>query len=566
MNKEELLQAIQEAFAKQQHASLEALAKEAIQTHPTEAFGYAYLAEAILLEEWPRYGEAELCLAKAAELSPQNTDYLRSFAHLKAQQDDHASAQLMWGKILTLDPEHPEALLAKAAYQLQEYQNYEHALEFLHRLLAVHSDAHVGYLYRAEAYTGLEQYPLALEDLEQAKALNNTPLLSALLLEIEVRTALGHAQEVEDLYETLLIQAPEEPYYCLAYGQWLATQERFERAREVLTHYAEQSETPSSAALYLLAEMALVTAHTEQAVEILQRYITLEPEEIEGRFLLAQAYLMAEQYDQAHDQAQTLLDQAKDNNTQQRATLIQGEALFRLGQFAEAEQALIPLAKATNLYQKKAFYLLGLLYHQQSALPKAYRMMKAAQLGQHAPAATYIRTQLQDYVDELHQTALQANAVAITKHSSAPLIQATKDKIWRYQDFDSQKLSGFTPEQVANIKQRLTTTTLLLTERGLALLSQDSGDLFTYRIERQKGTTAILELLPLDQLPAQRVKIALMADGLLSYSKEKGETLVFEAVEADQLPEATKALFTRYCTDTQLERLGDIASQVAGLS
>ena len=308
-----------------------------------------------------------------------------------------------------------------------------------------------------------------------------------------------------------------------------------------------------------------MTLHTEDyptAINALQQYMANEPEETEGQLLLGKAYIGAQQYEAARDQAQKILDLTQDDGVVKRASLLQGEALFQLEDYDAAEQLLVPIAKAVNLYQNEAFYLLGQLYHKKGKLKRAYRMMKAAQIGHHKNATPYILTQLHDYVHELYTNSLADNAAAIEAHATAPIVQALKSSVWSYKDFQSQKLGDFNPEQVANIKDSLSTTTLLLTEKGAAILSGDSVTLYTYQLDRQKESSAIVSFIPLDKMPTEQVKLILTAAGTLTYSKEKGEVLVFEATAPTALPDAIQALFQQYTTAKDLQLLGGVAAQV----
>ena len=51
-------------------AEQEGLAKEAVEQFENDSFGYYYLAEALVNQDPPNFPKAEVCLAKAIELTP----------------------------------------------------------------------------------------------------------------------------------------------------------------------------------------------------------------------------------------------------------------------------------------------------------------------------------------------------------------------------------------------------------------------------------------------------------------------------------------------------------------
>ena len=79
MNKQDLEIAMQIALQQGEYTQLALLSKEAVSAYPHKSFGYAYLAQALVMIPPINYNKAEICLAQAIELAPENIQYLFQF-------------------------------------------------------------------------------------------------------------------------------------------------------------------------------------------------------------------------------------------------------------------------------------------------------------------------------------------------------------------------------------------------------------------------------------------------------------------------------------------------------
>lgn len=557
MNENELQEALETAIKEQSYDQVQELAKQAVKNYPDAAFGYAYLAQALLSELPTPYAEAELCLAKASQLEPKNTLYLAQFAAIKSAQGQEDDAQLMWGKILTIEPNNVDALTAKGSYQLRVNENYTLAIELFNKALKIELNNSPTYLYRAEAYASLEEYDKALKDIEHALSLEEVFNPNALLLKIDVLTRLGQLATVPVLYEEILAHVPDNPIIFNNYGQFLYEQQQYAKAISMLEKGMALLSTPNSNLLYLLAECYFHTQAFEQAITTMEQYIELEPEILQGRLFLIDILLAKQEYTTALEAANTLLkEKTEETEVLDEAHIKKAQALMALGKYEEAEKILVPIAKKTCLQKVNAYYYLGIVFDRQEKPEKAYAFMRAAIVSGHEEARAYIKNNLIPTILAMQERALEANKAAISKNKSSAFIDKIEGTFWLYKDFKSQKLSEFSPDQIARVKASFSTLSLMVSSVGLVLYSEQSEELATYNIKKEATSGAVLNVLPLDNFPSSALKLQLLANGNLTYSKEKGEVVILEAVETADIPTHLKVAYQEKLTKEQVLFLG----------
>lgn len=167
MSKKKLEEDIKKALQEQKKEQAKNLAKQAISKHPDDAFGYAYLAQALTLDRPIPFVKAEYCLAKASQLEPKNTDYLAKFATLKDQQQQFDKSQLLWGKIVGLDPTHLQAAMKRGGFLMKNNKNYKYAIEFFDKVIEHHPEFPRSYFMKAIAKLELKEYEEALSNYEK---------------------------------------------------------------------------------------------------------------------------------------------------------------------------------------------------------------------------------------------------------------------------------------------------------------------------------------------------------------------------------------------------------------
>lgn len=557
MSKEVLQQSIQEALSKGDQDQLESLSKEAVKTYPDDAFGYAYLAEALLMEPMVRFGEAEICLAKAAQLAPQNSTYLAQFAALKSVQGEEGAAQILWGKILSMEPNNVNALTAKGSYQLRVNQDYPQAMDLFNQAIQHDINNAPSYFYRAEAYAGLHQYDKALNDLEHAFSLDNgDPSIQGLLLKIEILRGLNQDEAAAEVYQTILELDPNNPIHQANCAQLLVA---LGRHREAAVHYGHAVallNEDDALLSYAWGEALFESQQYAASIEAFDLYVQHAQDPEQGLLMQIQAQLKLGEYDAALERVAHALQGTDNPTTQSQLATFKGDALIGLKRYEEAADVLSPVAEHTGLHQQNAAFLLGKLHFHQGEPAKAYPLVKAAFLKQHEAATHFLRNELQDYVNELQQATLNTNQAAFATNANSAFIQAIQGKIWRFHDFKSQKLSNFGADQATAIKQSLSSITLLVTERGLLQLSPNKAELFTYKIGKDTPKGILALFIALDQLAEFKVKLAFESSGLLTYSKEKGEVLLLEERSPSALEEDIKQQLKRYLQREDFELLG----------
>lgn len=558
MNEQELLETLQQALHNGEYDRLEDLAKEAVKTYPESAFGYAYLAESMLMEVPTRFAEAELCLAKAAQLEPKNTTYLSQFAAIKSAQGDEGAAQLLWGKILSFEPDNTDALVAKGSYQLRENNDYAQALELFNQALSLNLDYVPGYLFRAEAYLGLGEYEKALKDAHQALELQgDNPDVAAILLKIDILQTMGNKAEAAKLYDDVLALEPNNGAHRVNYGQLLFELNQYVEAAEQLEKAMELLTDNDPMLAYLWGDALFNSQQYAKAVEAYTAYIDAVESPAEGLLMRMECYLILQQYENILADADRL-EQGADGDISlvHRAILKRGAAFVGLKRYDEASDLLTPIAQQPGLQQGAALFELGVLEHRQDNGPKAYKFVKAAKKQGYAPANQYLKEALAEVEQQLLEQAFQINSESIGTHTDSAFIQSIKGKVWVYKDFQSQKLSEFSAEQVANVKAMLSSYTVLVSDNALVLLSDKAETLATYRIQKEVASGGLIELLPIDNSAPSTIKLQLTKQGWLTYSKEKGEIIVLEAAAFDNLPTTVQQLYQTHFSADRLTLLG----------
>ncbi len=560
MDKEQLLAALQAALEDNNQAELETLSKEAVSSYSNEAFGYYYLAETLVMASPARYGEAEICLAKALEIDGDNLDYMVRFAQLKDEQGKYDDAQLMWGKVLGKDENNAAALSAKGAFQIRAYQDYEQGLELLNKAIAVAPEELSNYLFRAEAYNGLEQNEEALADLN--KVLEGGFNEVAIVLKIALLKALKKDAEILPLYEELIANTPEGFTYPFNYGKELLEQEEFEKATEQLQLATTLLEEEHPMFYRTLGQACLYSLHLEEAAAAFQKCIELDANETEAFLMLIETKIAQENYTEALQDIENLLKQAADNKSLSERTLLQkGMALIATDKLDDAEQTFMPIAKAKGLRQKDAFYGLGMVYNKKNDPNKAYKFMKSAKAAQHPLAQEYINAYLQDFLKEIKKRSLEANQAEFKKNAASPVMQKLFGKLWKFADLESKRMEDIPAEYAEKVKESMQQFSILLTEKGALLVSDDKEELLTYRIKKEASSGALVEFLPLDNFPGFIAKLKLAADGF-AFSKENNEIMHLKNQDLSDIPAALVENFKKHVQREEVAFLGDKADAI----
>jgi tetratricopeptide (TPR) repeat protein len=110
-----------------------------------------------------------------------------------------------------------------------------------------------------------------------------------------------------------------------------------------------------------LAQAHLARKDFAQAISTMKTYLEGEPESVEGRLMLANAYFMSGRLREALGEAEGVLEGNAGNAT---ALAIKGNASYLLGNFSEAQDAFIE-AMRRHPNNEEAPYMLGRIYYQE---------------------------------------------------------------------------------------------------------------------------------------------------------------------------------------------------------
>ncbi|MFT5645830.1 MAG: tetratricopeptide (TPR) repeat protein [Aureispira sp.] len=562
MEKVQLIEALDAAVINYQYETFQELAKQAITEYSEEAFGYYYLSESLLLESIPRYDEAEVCLAKALEFEPDSLKYLVKFGQLKQLLGRFDDAQIVWGKVLKLDPENSTALIAKASFLITQYQEFEQGLDLINQAILISPEELTAYLYRADALSGLGQHETALVDVDLFLAAQETFSDIGTLSKINILKELGRIEETFPLYEQVIEFAPENHIHQFNYGQSLLNQESFTKAAEHLGLAAELVEEKHSMFYRTLGQACLYALELDKALVALQTCIELDPNETEAFLMLIQTKVELEQFQEALDDSDKLLKkEAEDKSLIERVLLLKGTAFLGLKKYQAAEDIYTPLAKTKGLRQKDALYGLGTVFYESGDSNKAYRFMKAAKIGRHDLAQEYINAYLQDFLEDIKERSLKANEAEYSKNEASPFLQQLFGKLWKFSDLESKKLEDWPADQAQKAKDALSAFSMLLTEKGAVLVSDDKEEVLTYRIKKEVKTGALLEFLPLDNFPSFVVKLKLNEGGF-TFSKEANEVLHLEQQDLATVPTAVISNYKKHLRKESVAYLGAKAAPI----
>lgn len=565
MDKVQLIEALEAALINYQYETFEELAKQAVLEYPTEGFGYYYLSESLLLESIPRYDEAEVCLAKALEFEPSHLKYLVKFGQLKQLLGRFDDAQIIWGKVLKLDPKNSTALIAKASFLITQYQEYEQGLDLINQAILISPEELSAYLYRADALSGLRQHETALVDVELFLAAQKEFSAVGTLSKINILKELGRTEETFPLYEQIIEFAPNNHIHQFNYGQNLLNQKLFAKAAEHLGIAAELVEEKHPMFYRTLGQACLYALQLDKALVALETCIELDPKETEAFLMLIQTKLELEQFQEALESSEELLPQiSEDQNLTERVLLLKGAALLGLKKYQAAEDTYTPLAKAKGLRQKDALYGLGTVFYQKGDPNKAYRFMKAAKAGHHNLAHEYIKAYLQEFLEDIKTRSLKANEAEFSKNEASPLLQQLFGQLWKFSDLESKKLEDWPEDQIQKVKESLSSFSMVLTEKGAVLVSDDKEEMLTYRIKKEVKTGALVEFLPLDNFPGFVAKLKLNQDGF-TFSKEDHEIMHLEAQNLTVVPVQLIANYQKHLRKESVAYLGDKAEPIINI-
>lgn len=559
MNKQELETAMRIALGKGDYPRLELLSKEAVSTYPHKSFGYAYLAEALMMITPVNYNKAEICLAKATHLAPKNIQYLSQFATLKSKQDQDRAAQILWSKILSIEPNNIKALLAKGQYQLQHIHDYTQAIELFNKAIQYHIGHAPSYLYRAQAYLGLKQYDKAYKDYNYMLQLyQGQEHKEMLLLKVKILQGLHKPQKLIDSYKAILNITPDDSYYQIQCAQLFASLACYSEAAQhygkamTLLHYQDAS------IAYAWAEVLYANKQYLQALEILEIFIQLSETPEVGLIKQVRIHMHLEEYTIALKKIDLIKANTKALALVNELAVLEGEIRLHLNDYEVAIRTITPLLKQSNSYQYEAHYLCGKALFMLRDLDNAYRLIKVASLQNHHRATDFLSQYLQDYLYQLQKESLSANQAAIEQNTQSSFVKKVQGNVWSFKYLQSEKMKSWTAEQLKELTDQMASITLLLTRHGLLLILPENVALFTYKIAKETSNSLLVQAIALDQLSKVEITLTLTSSGLIEYVAANNEDriLVLAKSTPSELEENVKKQLKQHTAPRSIQLLG----------
>lgn len=560
MDKQQLLAALQAAFAEKNQSKLEDLGKQAVENFPDDSFGYAYLAEAMMLLEVPKYAHAETLLAKAIQLEAENLNYKLRFGAIKEEQGLLGDASILYRQVLLKDANNYAALKGLGTCELYDSQANESAIEYFNQALKIKASDSDIYAMLAEAYNNLGQYQDALAATNKGLAGGfHEGCATAKLVTLEFLHSIDGA---EDLYRKLLEIRPEDFSYRFNFGNLLLAEGKAAEAETQFLKALSVAEDDNNPILHNLLADALLKQG--KFAEALKRYDeTMKMHEADSYVYAsrAEAKLGLKDGKGALADFDTAIAKAGTDPVATAPFLVKKAlALQTLGDANKAKEIVKPLGKNEST---RAFgcYGLGVIFHKEGNISEAYKLLKAAkQLGD-AHAAKYIETHFKDYLNNLKNGILDKQAPAISENAKSALLAKLSGKLWKFKDLKSKKMEVYDAKLQAQIKASLGVLSLVFTEKGVVFMNQGDGDALTYKINTETADNAKMEFRVLDGDKTFGVEIKLENKDVL-FSKEENEWIVLEEQDLKTIPAALKENFKGVLKKEQVDYLGDKAASV----
>jgi len=300
-------------------------------------------------------------LKKLSDKYPLESRYKMIIGDLYLQQDNKSQALKYYTMARETDPETPYYPVSMANYYEKTGQRDSAIMQINNALLNPNLDV-------------------------------NTKLSILARYVVQLQRTKQDVEGADALFHTLLEQHPDESRLKLAYGEFLASQNKYEEARFQYSLVTESEPENLDAWLQLL-RLSLMTNNTDEIVRICEKCRSIFPESYEFPYYLGMAYAMKKEYKQAIETYSETLSLIPTENQ----TLIsdfygqQGDTYFRMREtdkaFEAYEEALKHNARNVVVLNNYAYYL-SLL---KKDLTKAERM--SAQCIKLEPEnATYIDT------------------------------------------------------------------------------------------------------------------------------------------------------------------------------
>ncbi len=254
--------------------------EQKIDKNPEDARAIAHRGETYRL--MAKYEEALADFDRAIELKPE---YYWAIAHrgeVYYQTKQYEKALAEFNRALELQPDYLWAL-AHRAVTYEFMKRYEEALIDLNRVIELKPDYVWAYAHRARTYQDMKRYEESLKDFDKAFELDETKtIIKDWQMERGLMfTFMERYAEAIPHYEKAVTQNPED--YLAWYGIVCAktrlnglakTQAEIDKLRNMLLSVVTKS--ANSVAFYGLSGLAAIENKTDEAIEYLQKAISID--------------------------------------------------------------------------------------------------------------------------------------------------------------------------------------------------------------------------------------------------------------------------------------------------
>jgi tetratricopeptide (TPR) repeat protein len=554
MDKEKLISDLKKALDSSNFAALEPLAKSAVENYPTEAFGYAYLADFFGSKEQLNYKKAQTCIAKACELSPQNASYFVKFANLKEEQYLYEDARVLYLKALNADENNFEALKNMGLYELRVSRMLDKAKDYLTKAQTIQSEDKLVNLHLAELYYEQKNLEDALISINLA--LDNTFDESTTVLLIKILFALGNHKNGLKVYDSLVTKRPENIGYRFDFAQKLYNAKVYGEAATQLKKAMDMStEDVPESFVDLYVKSLTMNGKEAEAIAALDQVIKENPDNFIYYNLRANAYLFTKNVPKAIQDLKEIIRLLNDSNLNFEYREKLGFLLLKNDE-TEAAKAIFEEMTANTIQAKVGLYGLGIIAFSQDDFALSYHFLKKAKLKGNTDAEKFIYQKLNNYLKELKDKAIAANAKHLAANTASPMIQNLSGKLWCFDSLDSKALSA-QPENVYNsIVKSLQSSSFVITNTGTLMVKSVHAEATIFSIIEESEALIKLACTVLDGSRKHETTIRLQSNNQIIVSEQEGVSLHFKATDLDKIPLAVLKAYNRTLIPEEISFLG----------
>ncbi|MCH2021000.1 MAG: tetratricopeptide repeat protein [Saprospiraceae bacterium] len=559
MNQKQLLAALEAALKNKDQSTLEELGRKAVENFPEDAFGYSYLAEALLLMDVVKYHNIEILLAKAIQLDDDNIDYRLRFAYTKEMQDMFDDATVLYNQVLDKEPSNKTALKNLGAIELYITSNHQTALSFFNQALETDPSDEDLWAMKTEVLVALEQFEEALAAANSGLANGfNVSNASAKLI---VLNYMGKNDGAEELYLKLFETDPDNFSLRFNYGNLLLNEKRYADAETQLNKALDMMDDGDTILMSKIAQAKLNQGNFQEAIELYNTCIERNSNDADLYALRADAKFSNKNFQEALDDLDSAISITGDDPLMVGTfKLKQGLVHYDHGDVNKSKSIMKELA-SNGMTRTLGYYGIGVIMHKEGDYEKSYTLLKLAKQMFSEDASNYIEEHLSEYLDQKKNTILKNQEGEIAKNAKSNLLNQLSGKLWKFKDLNSRKVDALDQEVQDQVKKSLSVLSIVFTERGVVLVNQGEGEILTYKLNKESNNQASAKFMVLDGDTSYDVDLK-FNNGQFSFSKEDNEWIILEEQDLKTIPNNLKQNFKQVIPKDSTKFLGSKATPV----